>query len=75
MLHDQSLDLHASLSVGGLGAHRAAHLAHGSTGSQLLKALDVPAHLRGPDGKTQTIGGGDGNLAVGPAGADQALIL
>ena len=74
MLHDPSLDIHAFLAVGGLGAHCSAHLAHGSAGSELLKALDVPAHLRGPDGKAQAVGSGDSNLAVGPAGADQALV-
>jgi len=75
MLHDQSLDLHALFSVGSLGAHCSAHLAHGSTGAQLSQPLDVPAHLRSPDGKAQAVGGGDSNLTVCPAGADQVLVL
>jgi len=75
MLHDLSLDLHSLLAIGGLGAHCTAHLSHGGTGAELLKALDVPPDFRGPDGKAQAIGGGNCNLAVGPAGADQALVI
>ena len=69
--HDPCLDLHAVLSKGCLGSHGAAHLSHGRTGAQLCQPLNMAGNLRGPDGESQAVGGGHGDLAVGPAGADQ----